>query len=146
MVICRCVGHYIPQLAIALLDYNAHSTGFKFNIKGVAVRKMSILIDISEFLHNQSSSLWYIYIYIYKFFQNIFFGIMLLLYNPSILFTFFLWLDWESTSKTWSGCSSNLRILLVPWNDFWWSWPYHHEQMWFWWLCLRKSSQSDRHL
>ena len=46
MVICRCVGHYIPQLAIALLDYNAHSTGFKFNIKGVAVRKMSILIDL----------------------------------------------------------------------------------------------------
>ncbi|KAL8130568.1 hypothetical protein V2J09_019723 [Rumex salicifolius] len=29
-------GHYIPQLAIALMDYNAQSTGFKFNIKGVA--------------------------------------------------------------------------------------------------------------
>ncbi|KAL6311136.1 hypothetical protein AAG906_025685 [Vitis piasezkii] len=31
-------GHYIPQLAVALLDYNSHSTGFKFNLKGVAVR------------------------------------------------------------------------------------------------------------
>ncbi|KVH87416.1 Peptidase S10, serine carboxypeptidase [Cynara cardunculus var. scolymus] len=30
------LGHYIPQLAIALLDHNAHSTDFKFNIKGVA--------------------------------------------------------------------------------------------------------------
>ncbi|XP_024963418.1 serine carboxypeptidase-like 42 [Cynara cardunculus var. scolymus] len=30
-------GHYIPQLAIALLDHNAHSTDFKFNIKGVAI-------------------------------------------------------------------------------------------------------------
>lgn len=29
-------GHYIPQLAVTLLDYNAHSTGFMFNIKGVA--------------------------------------------------------------------------------------------------------------
>ena len=31
-------GHYIPQLAVAILDYNSHSTGFKFNLKGVAVR------------------------------------------------------------------------------------------------------------
>ncbi|XP_004515138.1 serine carboxypeptidase-like 42 [Cicer arietinum] len=30
-------GHYIPQLTTALLDYNTHSTGFKFNIKGVAI-------------------------------------------------------------------------------------------------------------
>lgn len=30
-------GHYIPQLANVLLDHNAHSTGFKFNIKGVAI-------------------------------------------------------------------------------------------------------------
>lgn len=33
-----CVGHYIPQLAIALLDHNERSNGFKFNLKGVAVR------------------------------------------------------------------------------------------------------------
>ncbi|WJX40342.1 Serine carboxypeptidase-like 42 [Trifolium repens] len=26
-------GHYIPQLANAILDYNAHSTNFKFNLK-----------------------------------------------------------------------------------------------------------------
>lgn len=32
------VGHYIPQLAVALLDYNSRSVGFKFNLKGVAVR------------------------------------------------------------------------------------------------------------
>lgn len=31
-------GHYIPQLAIVLLDHNVHSTGFKFNLRGVAVR------------------------------------------------------------------------------------------------------------
>ncbi|XP_058781478.1 serine carboxypeptidase-like 42 [Vicia villosa] len=30
-------GHYIPQLAKVLIDYNTHSTGFKFNIKGVAI-------------------------------------------------------------------------------------------------------------
>lgn len=30
-------GHYIPQLADVLLEHNAHSTGFKFNIKGVAI-------------------------------------------------------------------------------------------------------------
>ncbi|KAK2444152.1 Serine carboxypeptidase-like 42 [Trifolium repens] len=30
-------GHYIPQLANAILDYNAHSTNFKFNIKGLAI-------------------------------------------------------------------------------------------------------------
>ncbi|KAK9049087.1 hypothetical protein SSX86_031946 [Deinandra increscens subsp. villosa] len=30
-------GHYIPQLAIALLDHNEHSTDLKFNIKGLAI-------------------------------------------------------------------------------------------------------------
>ncbi|CAL5203989.1 unnamed protein product [Lathyrus oleraceus] len=31
-------GHYIPQLANAILDYNAyHSSDFKFNIKGLAI-------------------------------------------------------------------------------------------------------------
>ncbi|XP_077224663.1 serine carboxypeptidase-like 42 [Tasmannia lanceolata] len=30
-------GHYIPQLAIALLNHNKYSTGFKFKIKGVAI-------------------------------------------------------------------------------------------------------------
>ncbi|KAI5405718.1 Serine carboxypeptidase-like 42 [Lathyrus oleraceus] len=30
-------GHYIPQLANVLIDYNNHSTSFKFNIKGVAI-------------------------------------------------------------------------------------------------------------
>lgn len=30
-------GHYIPQLADVLLEHNAHSTDFKFNIKGVAI-------------------------------------------------------------------------------------------------------------
>ncbi|XP_057449513.1 serine carboxypeptidase-like 42 [Lotus japonicus] len=30
-------GHYVPQLANAILDYNAHSTSFKFNIKGLAI-------------------------------------------------------------------------------------------------------------
>ena len=39
---CFYTGHYIPQLADVLLDHNAHSTGFKFNIKGVAVRKLAL--------------------------------------------------------------------------------------------------------
>ncbi|KAJ4896943.1 Serine carboxypeptidase-like 42 [Raphanus sativus] len=30
-------GHYIPQLADAILTYNLHSSGFKFNVKGVAI-------------------------------------------------------------------------------------------------------------
>ncbi|KAL5075584.1 hypothetical protein RYX36_014568 [Vicia faba] len=30
-------GHYIPQLANVIIDYNNDSTGFKFNIKGVAI-------------------------------------------------------------------------------------------------------------
>ncbi|KAA3453754.1 serine carboxypeptidase-like 42 [Gossypium australe] len=39
----RChTGHYIPQLAEVLLDHNARSKGFKFNIKGVAVRKLAL--------------------------------------------------------------------------------------------------------
>ncbi|KAJ0723162.1 putative carboxypeptidase D [Helianthus annuus] len=31
-------GHYIPQLAVALLNHNEQCTDFKFNIKGLAVR------------------------------------------------------------------------------------------------------------
>jgi serine carboxypeptidase-like clade 2 len=31
-------GHYIPQLTDVLLTHNEKSNGFKFNIKGVAVR------------------------------------------------------------------------------------------------------------
>ncbi|KAG5050409.1 hypothetical protein JHK85_011512 [Glycine max] len=38
-------GHYIPQLANVLLDYNAHSTGFKFNIKGVAIGNPLLKLD-----------------------------------------------------------------------------------------------------
>ncbi|EXC26581.1 Serine carboxypeptidase-like 42 [Morus notabilis] len=38
-------GHYIPQLAIALLDYNEHSTGFKFNLKGVAIGNPLLRLD-----------------------------------------------------------------------------------------------------
>ncbi|XP_058097312.1 serine carboxypeptidase-like 42 isoform X3 [Magnolia sinica] len=39
-------GHYIPQLAIVLLNHNKHSMGFKFKIKGVAATKMSIGVDV----------------------------------------------------------------------------------------------------
>ncbi|OIW14475.1 hypothetical protein TanjilG_19891 [Lupinus angustifolius] len=38
-------GHYIPQLANAILDYNAHSTDFKFNIKGVAIGNPLLKLD-----------------------------------------------------------------------------------------------------
>ncbi|GAV58828.1 Peptidase_S10 domain-containing protein [Cephalotus follicularis] len=38
-------GHYIPQLADVLLDHNAQSTGFKFNIKGVAIGNPLLRLD-----------------------------------------------------------------------------------------------------
>ncbi|KAJ8762898.1 hypothetical protein K2173_023027 [Erythroxylum novogranatense] len=38
-------GHYIPQLADVLLDHNAKSTGFKFNIKGVAIGNPLLRLD-----------------------------------------------------------------------------------------------------
>ncbi|XP_023550690.1 serine carboxypeptidase-like 42 isoform X1 [Cucurbita pepo subsp. pepo] len=38
-------GHYIPQLAEAMLDYNIHSKGFKFNIKGVALGNPLLNLD-----------------------------------------------------------------------------------------------------
>ncbi|XP_020217575.1 serine carboxypeptidase-like 42 [Cajanus cajan] len=38
-------GHYIPQLTNALLDHNARSTGFKFNIKGVAIGNPLLRLD-----------------------------------------------------------------------------------------------------
>lgn len=38
-------GHYIPQLADVLLDHNLHSTGFKFNIKGVAIGNPLLKLD-----------------------------------------------------------------------------------------------------
>ncbi|XP_074334598.1 serine carboxypeptidase-like 42 isoform X2 [Apium graveolens] len=38
-------GHYIPQLAIALLDHNEHSKDYKFNIKGVAIGNPLLKLD-----------------------------------------------------------------------------------------------------
>ncbi|XP_058747914.1 serine carboxypeptidase-like 42 [Vicia villosa] len=38
-------GHYIPQLANAILDYNARSTGYKFNLKGVAIGNPLLNLD-----------------------------------------------------------------------------------------------------
>ncbi|KAM2080205.1 hypothetical protein ACFX1T_033995 [Malus domestica] len=38
-------GHYIPQLAIAILDHNKQSTGFKFNLKGVAIGNPLLRLD-----------------------------------------------------------------------------------------------------
>ncbi|WJX40350.1 Serine carboxypeptidase-like 42 [Trifolium repens] len=38
-------GHYIPQLANAILDYNAHSTNFKFNLKGLAIGNPLLNLD-----------------------------------------------------------------------------------------------------
>lgn len=36
MDVCTA-GHYIPQLAVAVLDHNAHSRASKMKLKGVAV-------------------------------------------------------------------------------------------------------------
>ncbi|VFQ94976.1 unnamed protein product [Cuscuta campestris] len=38
-------GHFIPQLAVALLDYNQNSKGFKFNLKGVAIGNPLLKLD-----------------------------------------------------------------------------------------------------
>ncbi|KAK2986939.1 hypothetical protein RJ640_009082 [Escallonia rubra] len=38
-------GHYIPQLANVLLDYNEHSNGFKFSIKGVGIGNPLLRLD-----------------------------------------------------------------------------------------------------
>ncbi|XXG39375.1 hypothetical protein AAC387_Pa01g0349 [Persea americana] len=38
-------GHYAPPLAIVLLNHNKHSTGFKFNIKGIALGNPLLKID-----------------------------------------------------------------------------------------------------
>lgn len=38
-------GHYIPQLAVALLDHNTHSSDIKFNIKGVAIGNPLLKLD-----------------------------------------------------------------------------------------------------
>ncbi|KAK1386195.1 hypothetical protein POM88_023930 [Heracleum sosnowskyi] len=38
-------GHYILQLAIALLDHNEQSRGYKFNIKGVAIGNRLLKLD-----------------------------------------------------------------------------------------------------
>ncbi|EOY13060.1 Serine carboxypeptidase 44 [Theobroma cacao] len=39
-------GHFIPNFANALLDYNKQSNNFKFNIKGLAVTKVSYEVDM----------------------------------------------------------------------------------------------------
>ncbi|KAG7536875.1 Peptidase S10 serine carboxypeptidase [Arabidopsis suecica] len=38
-------GHYIPQLADGILSYNSHSSGFKFNIKGIAIGNPFLKLD-----------------------------------------------------------------------------------------------------
>lgn len=38
----NATGHYIPQLANVLLNYNKHSTDFKFKLKGIAVSQFTI--------------------------------------------------------------------------------------------------------
>lgn len=38
-------GHYIPQLAVAVLDYNAQSKKFKFNLRGVAIGNPLLKLD-----------------------------------------------------------------------------------------------------
>ncbi|XXG87183.1 hypothetical protein AAC387_Pa11g1934 [Persea americana] len=38
-------GHYIPQLAVAVLNHNQHSTGFKLNLKGVAIGNPLLKLD-----------------------------------------------------------------------------------------------------
>ncbi|CAA2976487.1 serine carboxypeptidase-like 42 [Olea europaea subsp. europaea] len=38
-------GHYIPQLAVAILGHNEHSKEFKFNIKGVAIGNPLLRLD-----------------------------------------------------------------------------------------------------
>ncbi|XP_031473926.1 serine carboxypeptidase-like 42 [Nymphaea colorata] len=39
-------GHYIPQLASVLLDHNRHSSGFTFNIKGLAIGNPLLNLEV----------------------------------------------------------------------------------------------------
>ncbi|CAN6475723.1 unnamed protein product [Victoria cruziana] len=39
-------GHYIPQLASVLLEHNRHSTGFTFNIKGLAIGNPLLNLEV----------------------------------------------------------------------------------------------------
>lgn len=41
-------GHYIPQLADLLLDYNEKARGFKFNIKGIAIGNPLLKLDVNQ--------------------------------------------------------------------------------------------------
>ncbi|CAD5318381.1 unnamed protein product [Arabidopsis thaliana] len=38
-------GHYIPQLANVILSYNSRSSGFKFNVKGIAIGNPLLKLD-----------------------------------------------------------------------------------------------------
>ncbi|VYS52271.1 unnamed protein product [Arabidopsis thaliana] len=38
-------GHYIPQLADVILSYNSRSSGFKFNVKGIAIGNPLLKLD-----------------------------------------------------------------------------------------------------
>ncbi|WJX83782.1 Serine carboxypeptidase-like 42 [Trifolium repens] len=49
-------GHYIPQLANAILDYNAHSTNFKFNIQGLAIGNP--LMNLGRDTHARYEHFW----------------------------------------------------------------------------------------
>ncbi|KAF1867927.1 hypothetical protein Lal_00042441 [Lupinus albus] len=49
-------GHYIPQLADALLNFNANSTDFKFNIKGVAIGNP--LLKLGSFRQSRYEYYW----------------------------------------------------------------------------------------
>lgn len=63
-------GHYIPQLAEVLLDHNAQSTDFKFNIKGVAVRKPDTSVSVMNCLlcFQALSSINLVFPFIFSFF------------------------------------------------------------------------------
>lgn len=114
-------GHYIPQLADVILEYNARrSNRFKFNLKGIAVSNKN--------KNTKSPSQ---------------FSVLLALF-----FDWFLcfWSDRESAFEAWPGYSSNVWVLLVPWDDLWWTWPHYHEPMRLWRLHIHRFTQHKQTL
>jgi hypothetical protein len=58
LLINKNVGHYIPQLTDLLLTHNDKSTGFRFNIKGVAVSAHAVyhrLLELHFFFYESNS-------------------------------------------------------------------------------------------
>lgn len=118
-----CTGHYIPQLAIAILDHNERSTGFKFNLKAVAVRGPHIILNSLLFhdLYTCQSSIWVLQFVILLTFAQIYANYMirlgihcwdLIVMLPQHMNTFGLmeWFQMKLALLSWT----NVTLMIIP--------------------------------